>query len=491
MKQAVLLIFLILQGFQGNCQDSIVFNPGEGIKQGFFRNLFLGKGYRDVWKTSVKAPVLDIEALGLRPDKVGGRMETQSLRFYDAQGRAFVGRSVNKDLSRMLAEKKQKGMMGRMLRDHASANEPYAALVVAELAKKINIIHPTPTLYVLPNDSTLGPFTKDYKGMPVLFEERPNKTWKGEHVFGSPSKIIDTEKLIKKRFEEAEIEVDKEMYLKGRLLDMLVGDWSRHDEQYKWALVPKDSGFKAFPIPKDRDHAFYKKQGLLNKLSLIVWPYSRNFTHSISKVDLLNHMAGNMDRLILPGVSKDEWFRITREFLAVVDTNAIMRAVKKLPSETYAIDGKELETKMRSRLKELPVASEKFYRSVNQTPFIPATDKKDKIEVSMFTDSVVVKLSRKDYVEPYFFRTFFYPETGRITIAAMDGEDKLIMKGTGSKIMVNVLQGPSEDEVIAKDILSIENLAIYDTKPRKIYDYLTSGIKNESRRKKRPEVKTE
>lgn len=489
MRKAMIAMLLFsATAVQG--QDSLVFNPGGHIKTGFFTNLFFGKAYRDVWKTDVKAPVLDIESMKLTPDKVGGRLETQSLRFKDEKGRSWVGRSVQKDLSKMLPERKRNGFMGKMLRDHASANEPYAALVVAELASRLKILHATPKLYVLPDDTTLGKFAA-YKRMPVLFEERPADSWNGDPVFGSPADISDTEKLMKMRFEKGNITFDREMYLKGRLLDILVGDWSRHDEQYRWSYIPIDSGYHVMPIPKDRDHALFKKEGLLNKMSQVVWPYPTNFTHSIRRLHRLNHMAKNTDKLILPEISRAEWMKVTNEFLASIDTSAIDAALAKLPRETFVIDGNELRSKLLSRLKEMPVASLEFYRSVNEKPFIPASDKKDKVMIALMGDSVKVSVALKEEQKPYFERTFHSGETQDLTIAALDGSDEIVVTGKGTSIRLNIHQGPADDEIEAESLADSKSVRFYDTKPRKIYDYLTAGTKEVSRRKRNPLDKKE
>ena len=43
--------------------------------------------------------------------------------------------------------------------------------------------------------------------------------------------------------------------LRARLLDMLIGDWDRHDDQWRWVAFEEGKhDFKA--IPRDRDQAF-------------------------------------------------------------------------------------------------------------------------------------------------------------------------------------------------------------------------------------------
>ena len=45
---------------------------------------------------------------------------------------------------------------------------------------------------------------------------------------------------------------------------MLIGDWDRHEDQWRWALFEKEDGTEICkPIPRDRDQAFSKYDGTM------------------------------------------------------------------------------------------------------------------------------------------------------------------------------------------------------------------------------------
>lgn len=467
-------------------QDSVSVAPGPHIKDGPIRKLLLGKNYRKVWKTPVKARVLDLTALQLKPYESGGRLESKSLKMFGPNNRTYVARSVKKDLSKILPERYRKGMAGDLLRDHASANEPYAALVIQSLAKEIGIYHSTPQLYVLPNDESLGEFREEYGGMLVLLEERPSKHWQGDPLYGSAVDIIETEELIKKRFAKNEFSFDERMYLKSRLLDILVGDWSRHDEQYKWAICKTEDGLIARPIPRDRDHALYKHRGVLNKVSGVFFPYPTDFGPRITHIRNLNAMAANMDKLILPAITKEEWMRITKEFLKEISNEDIDEALTCLPQESAAIDGAKLSANLKKRLIDMPLASLKFYQLINEEPFIPSTNKKDEIKVISSKDSVKVLITTKNKDRKktqWFERTFYYPDTKQITIAALDEEDHIELTGESeSKVEIKLYSGTGADKIENKTGEETDNVKAYDTRPRTILRYLTSGLEVEKQK---------
>ena len=49
----------------------------------------------------------------------------------------------------------------------------------------------------------------------------------------------------------------------SRLLDMFVMDLDRHEVQWNWGAYDNGKGKTFYPIPKDRDQAFYISGGLL------------------------------------------------------------------------------------------------------------------------------------------------------------------------------------------------------------------------------------
>src|SRR5689334_17909912 len=68
-------------------------------KAGKFKRVMLGDHYRKEWATAVDVEILDINtyAGGLTPVKMGGGLQTKSLRLDGANGQQYVLRSVNKD----------------------------------------------------------------------------------------------------------------------------------------------------------------------------------------------------------------------------------------------------------------------------------------------------------------------------------------------------------------------------------------------------------
>ena len=69
--------------------------------------------------------------------------------------------------------------------------------------------------------------------------------------------------LLKNLQKDEKYTVDENEYIKARLFDMLIGDWDRHYDQWRWGEYKEGDKIIYKPIPRDRDQAFTKYDGAL------------------------------------------------------------------------------------------------------------------------------------------------------------------------------------------------------------------------------------
>jgi hypothetical protein len=86
-----------------------------------------------------------------------------------------------------------------------------------------------------------------------LVEERPSDSQTDLKHFGEPDDIISTEDLLENLHKDEKYAVDEDEYIKARLFDMLIGDWDRHYDQWRWAEYKKKGQVIYRPIPRDRE----------------------------------------------------------------------------------------------------------------------------------------------------------------------------------------------------------------------------------------------
>jgi len=129
-------------------------------KVGLVHRYWLGDSYRKLYNTPVKMRVMDlsVEKGGLEVVKLGGGMQTQSLRLVDATGREWVLRSIQKYPERSLPESLRKTVAKDIVQDQISIAHPFGALTVPPFNVALDIPHASPELVYVGDDSRLGEY---------------------------------------------------------------------------------------------------------------------------------------------------------------------------------------------------------------------------------------------------------------------------------------------------------------------------------------------
>src|SRR5690606_19223263 len=134
-----------------------------------------------------------------------------------------------------------------------------------------------------------------------------------------------------------------------------IGDFDRHMDQWKWAVLDTGIGKLYKPIAKDRDQAFFNSDGLvMDWATRRRMPFLRGFKHRIEKVNWLGYSARDFDRFFMNRLDKRDWELTLAEFNKQMTDSVMEAAVKKLPREIYPISGDTILAKLKSRKQQLP-----------------------------------------------------------------------------------------------------------------------------------------
>lgn len=236
---------------------SVKVHPSYNQVSGIHKWLF-GKNYREEWATTVKLPLIKISEVygGLKPLKQGGGLQSKSLRLEDKKGKEWVIRSVEKTPDKLLPPNFRGTFAIDWLDDALSSQHPYSALVVPPLADAAGVPHANPVIGVIAPDAALGEYSKIFNGLVVLLEERE-----------PTGKSDNTDKMLGELKEDNDNRVNGEQFLKARMLDLLLGDWDRHEDQWRWAYEKKSKDKKYYAVPRDRDQVFHVSEGVLPSLT--------------------------------------------------------------------------------------------------------------------------------------------------------------------------------------------------------------------------------
>ncbi|MGH7602292.1 MAG: BamA/TamA family outer membrane protein, partial [bacterium] len=340
------------------------------------------------------------------------------------------------------------------VQDQISSAHPYAALVVGPLAKALGVLYAEPRLVMLPDDPKLGEFRADFRNVLGFIEERPTDGPNGEPGFAGSDKIVDTEELFEELKEKHDNDVDSEAFLTARLLDVFVGDWDRHVDQWRWARFEKDGKKLWYPIPRDRDQAFAKLDGLLPALAekRYVVIQMENFAKKTPDIISLTYAGRHLDRRFLIDLDYAAWQKTIEAFLAKLTDGVIAQAVRNLPPEIYAKSGEALTQKLRARRGLIRRAAEQYYRNLAKFVDIKTSDQDEFAEITRQSNGDVdVKIFARDkntgdkQDQPVYHRLFKKGETKEIRLYLLGGNDKAQVQGESGGITLRVVGGTGGD----------------------------------------------
>ena len=426
-------------------RDSVTVIPGERYSASGLHRFFFGSHYRRFWTTPIRVPVLRLQdfAGGLKPTQKGGGMQTKSLRMAGADGREYQFRSIDKDPTPVLPPDLRETIARDILRDQISATHPAGALIVVPILDAGGVLHSTPRIVQLADDPALGEFRAEFAGLLGTIEERPKQLDEGG-TFAGASDIVGTEDLFKKLDQDPTVRVDARAFLLARLIDVYIGDWDRHADQWRWALVDSGGPKRWLPIPRDRDQAFARYDGFLLSQARRVEPKLINFDDEYDDMVGSTWNGRDLDRRFLAQLERPAWDSVAQFLKGRLTDAVITRAVQAQPPEFQALQWARLERSLRGRRDKLERMTDKYYRMLAHQAEVYGSDQTDLAVVDRQAAATVVTLSTDG--KQYFQRSFPPHETQEIRIHLQGGADQLEVRGEGrSSPRVRVIGGGGDD----------------------------------------------
>jgi hypothetical protein len=437
---------------------TVVMAASNVYEAGAVRRFFLGKNYRQEWTTPVTVPVLKLgrEAGGLSIDRLGGGMQTRSLRLQAKDGRQYVLRTVEKFAENAIPENLRSAFVVDIVQDQISAAHPFAALAVPPLAEAAGIMHTNPKLVFIPDDPRLGKYRKAFANTLALFEERPDDGFGKTNLFGGAEKIYSTTKMLEKLYGDSDNRVDQRAVLRARLFDMLIGDWDRHDDQWRWAVFEGPAGKVFKPVPRDRDQAFFVNDGLLPWLASRQWvlPKIQGFDYRIQNVTGFNFNARYFDRSFLNEPGLADWKAMADTLRQLLPDSVIERAIRtSWPEAVFTLSGEKIISKLKRRRDDLAGYAETHYQFLAREVDVVGSDKNERFAVERLpggdTRVTVHKVDKEGNAgHPLYERTFTPAETREVRLYGLDGDDQFVVYGQARRgIRVRIIGGKGKDRI--------------------------------------------
>lgn len=350
--------------------DSLTISASTLYEANDLKKLMQGEHYREAWATPIKVPVVFLDTLlgGLTIVKEGGGNQTKSLKLEDSIGNKYALRSINKTPAPLIPEFAKTLGLENIIIDGISAQHPYAATVVAQLAEAAQILHTFPKVYFIPKQEALKEYNEDYGNKLFLFEhETESKTnWTS---LKNVSTIIETDDLQELKLKRGDsLKIDEHALVRARLFDLVIGDWDRHAKQWGWVIKEEGNNQVAIPLPADRDNAFFNISGIVPNIiaSKNITPEMRPFQ---KEIDYLPGLIQDFDVYFLKGIPEEVFIEEAKQLQHLLTDQAIENAVRQWPDQIYALNGLEIENKLKSRRNELESYAKEFQHFLMEKPY--------------------------------------------------------------------------------------------------------------------------
>jgi len=431
--------------------DSTYFN--KGIMKGL-----MGELNRPLWLRPIEVPYLDIhhEKGGLTPIQQGGGMQSKSIRLLGGDGQQYVVRQIKKNATFLVAKQLRNTLAQSAIYDGIAGSHPYASIVIPRLSDPVGVYHTNPKLVFLPDDPVLGDLQEDFGGTFCLFEERPNKDMSHMASVGNSKKVIGYGDMVENVHAKKKHQVDEKFTLKSRLFDMLIGDWDRHDDQWRWASFEENGLTMYRPIPRDRDQAFFKFDGLLPNITNRRWVMRKfqKFGPDIRDVKGQNFNARYFDRSWLNQMDREDWQEMANYIKNNLSDKDIDEAIALFPDTAKNWNGDYLKSSLKARRDILPEIAERYYKVLAKRVKVVGKNGADYFEVKRLDNGKVrvtvspLKKGKAETEFTYYDRTFDREDTREIILYGLDGKDEYSISGDVKKsILVRIVGGEEKDQV--------------------------------------------
>ncbi|MFD2822900.1 metallophosphoesterase [Lacinutrix iliipiscaria] len=470
-----------------------IYTEEETNKSALYKIIW-GKRYRKYYNTDVEAPIVNLDTLfgGLTPVRKGGGHQSNSLRLKDKEGKEYVMRALRKNALRYIQSTafKDQYIAGQfddtftenLILDVFTGSHPYAPFTIGKMADAIGVFHTNPVLYYVPKQNALSQFNDDFGDELYMIEERAASGHGDQASFGFSNKVISTNDMLEKLREDESYIVDEEAYIRARLFDMLIGDWDRHEDQWRWAEFNENGRTVYRPMPRDRDQAYsILADGVLLNLLTRIIPGLRllhSYEEKLRSPKWFNVEPYPLDMALINRANKDLWDAQVKYIQTHITDEVIEDAFNFFPTEVYDETIHEIAEKLKGRRAKLQKTSDTYFKHLHKFAAIKGTDKDDWFDIKRLpngeTQVIAYRIIKGEKGKVFHNKTYNKKITKEIWIYGLDDEDTFHVFGDGNhKIKIRIIGGQNKDTYT---IDNNENIVVYDFETKK--SEFTTNIKN-------------
>ena len=473
----------------GETYTSSVYTDEETDKDGLYKAIW-GEHYRPLYSRKFEFPVLYLDTVpgNLEVLGAGGGHQSRSLGFIDDEEHEFTLRALKKSALRFLQstvvtthyveDLLSNTVAERYVQDFYTTAFPYGTFPASHLMDELNIYHPYSNLYYVPKQEALGIYNEEYGNELYMFEYHIGD--ENTEFYDNADDILNTEDLYLELREGKDAYVDEQMFIRARLLDMLMGDWDRHGGQYEWAEFEDENGKKRYlPIAKDRDQVFPKFDGIALSLLKLGFPSFRameNYDEMINKPKWFNIAGYPLDKAFIRNAQWEDWKEQANFIQNTITDEVIEEAFAVLPqglaNDPYVDD---IKVKLKARRGNMEEIARDYYEHLVEFDMFTGTEDDDKFTITRRPNGITTIQLKNEDGDLLAENSYNSDMTREVWVYGLDGDDEFVVDGDGNKpVKLKVIGGEEND--------------IYDFQNKrrvKLYDYRSkeNTIKTKGARK--------
>jgi hypothetical protein len=224
-----------------------------------------------------------------------------------------------------------------------------------------------------------------------------------------------------------------------------VRDPDRHQLQWDWARSAATGRWVT--VPKDRDLAFVRFDGLLVHFVRSQMPHLVKFDEKYPAAIAFDLQSGDIDRLFLGGLDWPAWRQVAGEFSSRLTDPVVDAAVKRLPAPYDRLDGARLAARLKARRDGLEPMARRLYQLLAREAEVYGTDQADTVQILRQADGSV-EVALTGHEGRYFQRRYLPGETREVRVFLKGGDDHVVSEGQGDpKVIVRVVCGDGDDVI--------------------------------------------
>jgi hypothetical protein len=219
-----------------------------------------------------------------------------------------------------------------------------------------------------------------------------------------------------------------------------------------------------YAIPRDRDQAFFKTNGFVpGIIRLVGMKHVNKFLPEAKKLKQLNFKSWGFDKMFLNELDARAWERVVKNFQSKLTDAAIKKAMERLPEEIYAIKGREIEERLKTRRNSLLPNVLDYYGYLSSTVDVFGTAEKELFVVNNEANNVRVQVYRNGKKDKLMYERNFNPkETKVIVLQGLEGDDEFTVRGgfeNGIRLLVKGGKGNDTYDIRSKSTTKVYEFA--------------------------------